>query len=450
MFDTLYQDKCPAIYLGQWITNKELYSCLNFLAKQLNELNISNYDVIAIPMHRNRQTVLNFLTIIQSGITVVPLDPHLKHEELISNALNAGANWLLQENSSFHRINTTAFLHELEPGIRSLTSGTTSKPKCVHHSYVSIKKNAKAFNKAGQLDHKTVMLHVMPLHYMAGYLNTIICPLLAGGKVIIDEPFSPMTAANFGSNVVTLNPNTTWLSPSMLMMLLRASRDTNHKNNVSKICRNLFVGTAPLLLSQKEKFETKFDVVCRQSYGMTETMFITVQDAQTGKNNVGKPLDYVRVVLAQHNNEIRVQNSDINPVIFSDNLIIEDFRDKDADFLTGDIGKFSDNELSIIGREKDLIIRGGVNVSPTAIENTLLEHPAITRLAVIGVESEFWGEEIVVFFSADIPVKISELRRFASEKLQKSMQPSQFIQIVNFPETVTGKIKKRELLGLLK
>ncbi|SVB54753.1 uncharacterized protein METZ01_LOCUS207607, partial [marine metagenome] len=154
------------------------------------------------------------------------------------------------------------------------TSGTTSQPKGIVHDFNDLIGNAKAFNKATDLDDGVFMKHVFPVGYMAGLLNTFISPILAGGKVFFSEKFSPKSALSFWEEAIEKGINSLWLAPTMLSILSTLDRG-KHKDWTKKNIKNVFVGTGPLYSSVKNEFEEKFGVRCLESYGMTECMFIS-------------------------------------------------------------------------------------------------------------------------------------------------------------------------------
>ena len=121
--------------------------------------------------------------------------------------------------------------------------------------------------------------------------------------------------------------------------------------------------------------------------------------------------------------------------------------------LTGDIGEFSGDFLSITGRKKDLIIRGGVNISPVSIENTLSRVSGVSSIAAVGIEHDFWGEDIVVFFeclSSNLEANVRALLVAESKsKLLKVQQPTQFVYVETMPRTDSGKIRKDSLRRML-
>jgi acyl-CoA synthetase (AMP-forming)/AMP-acid ligase II len=113
---------------------------------------------------------------------------------------------------------------------------------------------------------------------------------------------------------------------------------------------------------------------------------------------------------------------------------------------TGDAGKLEQGILEITGRLKDLVIRGGVNISPRAIEDILCDLPGVEDVAVVGVPHEFWGEELVACIqagpNADAAAIEAAARERCRERLARASQPDRISVFQAFPRAVTGKVQK--------
>jgi acyl-CoA synthetase (AMP-forming)/AMP-acid ligase II len=116
--------------------------------------------------------------------------------------------------------------------------------------------------------------------------------------------------------------------------------------------------------------------------------------------------------------------------------------------VTGDCGEIDENNcLSITGRKKDLIIHGGINVSPKAVENVLVQFPGIKEAAVIGKKHAFWGEEVVAFVVLDAGQNFDQpvIRQHCADRLNPDAVPTAFHVVSDLPRSSTGKIQKHLL-----
>ena len=121
-------------------------------------------------------------------------------------------------------------------------------------------------------------------------------------------------------------------------------------------------------------------------------------------------------------------------------------------FDTGDVGHLDDDDyLFVTGRQKDLIIRGGFNISPRLIEETLLRHPQVENVAVVGVPHDYYGEEIVAAVIPKAGVKLAsfegDLRSLCRDELSSHAVPDRYISFIDFPMTQIGKYSVESLSG---
>jgi acyl-CoA synthetase (AMP-forming)/AMP-acid ligase II len=124
--------------------------------------------------------------------------------------------------------------------------------------------------------------------------------------------------------------------------------------------------------------------------------------------------------------------------------------DSDGWFPTRDLAWHdSDGYLFIVGRADDTIIRGGENIAPAEIEDTLIRHPSVKDVAVIGIEDEEWGERIcaVVVREPNTSPSVDELRSYVRERLRGSRTPDDVVWSTELPHTATGKLLRRELVA---
>ena len=318
------------------------------------------------------------------------------------------------------------------------TSGTTGEPKGITHSLDAMIANAEAFNKAVGLNSSTVMYHCLPKTHMSGFLNTILCPTIAGGTVVFGPTFSAKTAAGFWASLLDNEANTVWITPTIAATLLRMERcgpGVTHKYGVR--LEHVFCGTAPLPRKIREQWFDTYNVPLQESYGTSELMLVSVQgyeEAEAGEHNVGSLLPGIEV--------------SGNP----GELVVSSLYSKQGAH-TGDIGEYKDGSLTITGRIKDLIIRGGFNVSPVRVEEALRKIDGVSDAAVVGQPDEFWGEKIIAFLEGGHEVMaVGIATNFAGsyqQNLPKSHWPDVIHIVDKLPRNEMGKVIKGELKSRL-
>lgn len=348
------------------------------------------------------------------------------------------------------------------PLLIAFTSGTTSRPKGVCHGTETMLANVEAFNRLVGLGPGSRMLHVMPMIYMAGLLNTILSPLAAGGTVIVAPAFDARSAMAYWARARTHGADCTWLSPTMAALLAGLTKPGD-LNGMAMI--RVFCGTAPLPAKVREDFLARCGFPLLESYGMTEVLLTAaVPPAEPLGGTVGRLLDGIEIQTRDKDGQPLAPGSEgelwfkspyrMQGYLGHDGTLDNAQTDGDGWFQSGDLGVLdAQGWLRVTGRCKDIIIKGGTNVSPRAVEEALLACNGVADAAVAGIEHPFWGEEIVAFLQlhpgAEAAATESAARTLCAELLPPVAMPSRFVVVPDFPRTATGKPQKRLLLDQL-
>ncbi len=336
----------------------------------------------------------------------------------------------------------------------TFTSGTTGKPKGVPHTSGSLGRAAASFAHAYGFGPHTRLLHVSNMAYMAGFLNTLLCPLAAGACVVVAQPFTGQTALQFWGVPIKYQVNTFWLVPSILTALLKLDRNAQApaycREHVERVC----VGTAPLARQVQLDFEAKYGVEVFESYGLSETLFVAANSPAFPRKpaSAGRVLPGVEVRVAD-DGELLVRSAFQMAGYWDPDRHVPDAATAEGWFPSGDLGHVDgDGDLFITGRKKDLVIRGGFNISPRAVEEVLLEHPGVRDAAVVGVPHPFYGEDLLCYLELKpgvaLPAILPELRALGQAKLAAGSAPTQFVALDALPRNSTGKVLKTELRTL--
>jgi len=332
------------------------------------------------------------------------------------------------------------------------TSGTTGLPKGVavrHRNVAMIPNHEPPWTGAG-------WLHGAPLFTFAG-ISFIYNPMKMG---MVGLYFPKFDAGEWLRIVARERPTMAFLVPAMAELLVAhpdfATADLSSLQAVS-------IGSAPLapntLMTLVERLP---GASVSNSYGMTEAgpAFIVMPQEEVTKRvgSVGTPIPPM---------EIKIVDDDDNELAPHDvgELLTrlpgrqrEYYKDADATASTwtrdgwlrsGDLGYLDDDGfLYLVGRKKDLIVRGGHNVYPTDIESVILEHPEVREAAVVGIPHDVLGEDIAAFVvrKPDAAVDGEELQAFCADHLADYKRPRQVTFVDELPRNATGKVMKH-LLG---
>jgi acyl-CoA synthetase (AMP-forming)/AMP-acid ligase II len=200
----------------------------------------------------------------------------------------------------------------------------------------------------------------------------------------------------------------------------------------------------------QQAFEQRYGTRVLQRYGLSELLFISTQldSDERGHVAVGHLLPGVDVEL-RSDGEVFVRTPYVMEGYLDYKTGQPDVIDRRTWFQTGDLGRFDGHELLITGRKKDLIIRGGTNVSPRAIEDILLGHEAIADVAVVGVPDALYGEQVIaaIVLKPGFSVEAAErsLEALCARELSTVERPAHFVAMDALPSSITGKHQKQRI-----
>jgi len=325
------------------------------------------------------------------------------------------------------------------------TSGSTGEPKGVVHSAYNLFYSALVFGKQLGYNKETKMCHTMPMTYMAGILNTIILPFIMKGQIVLFERFHVKNVMKFWKNVIKYEVNTFWLSPTMLHLIMKIDKGETVKKYLHSVGARFSVGTAPLTKELRREFEEKYQVSIFQSYGLSETLFISSADDQhLSAGSVGRVLDDVNLEFEESGEILidvpwmmkRYENADTLQFY------------KDGKYISGDLGEIRYGELYITGRVKDLIIKGGLNIRPADIEEVIRSLDGIEEVAVLSFHKD--NEERIACCYSGKKINGTIANGRIIEKLGKAYKVDKFLNVDMLPYNLNGKIDKMKIGELLK
>ena len=354
-----------------------------------------------------------------------------------------------QEQKNFIKYIKSNSFSLTSPFITILTSGTTGEPKGIVHSIQTLINSAENFNKFNKIKSNCIFAHFFSMNYMAGILNSIISPFIAGGKIVLLKQFNSLSGLNFWELAIKYNINYFWASPTMLNLIINLNRYKYFKNYIKNKFKKAFIGTGYFPSQQKKNSKQIFNNKIFESYGTTEDLFISCDDKKSPNFSCGKVLPKVKIKLSKSKNILVKSNSK--------NIGIYDFKKKKIIKTnkiwrdTQDVGKKENDYIFILGRDKDLIIKGGKNIYPIIIENLIYTEKNIKQVAVVGLKNDLYGEEIVIFYNTHKKVNLkvfeNKLKRICEKHLSTDYKPDKIIFTKKFQTTISGKIKKKLLIN---
>jgi len=342
------------------------------------------------------------------------------------------------------------------------TSGTTGRPKGVMHSDNTILANSRAMVKDWNFDRDTVVYSFSPLSHNIGIVGFAV-GLAAGGEVVIHTPFDAMRAFD---RVVETSATFLLGVPTHALDLLAEA----HKRNVATLgnVKAFEIGGSavpPTLVRDL----MSIGVTTQNAFGMTENhSFLYTRPGDppdTIASTCGRPAEGMEIKVWRDTNpneevspheigELGVRGASLMLGYFGDQVSTETAFNHDGWFMTGDLARIDKlGNLQIVGRKKDIIIRGGHNIHPAKIEDLAMRCQAVAKAAAFPVSDFRLGERvclaIIVRSNASI-APMDLLSHLKAHGLSKYDMPEYFIELQRFPLTASGKVVKRRLAELVK
>lgn len=329
------------------------------------------------------------------------------------------------------------------------TSGTTGRSKGAMLSHKNLLSNAQCLVDLWQITSKDCLIHALPIFHTHGLFVASNTSLLAGARVRFMAAFDLDT-------VVAEIPSSTLLMgvPTFYTRLLG---DTRLNSDLVANMRLFVSGSAPLLAETHMEFEERTGQRILERYGMTETNMITSNpyDGERLAGTVGYALPGTEVEITEKGKP--VATGEIGMIeVRGDNVFqgywnmpektAEELRETGF-FITGDLGvKSVDERISIVGRQKDLIISGGYNIYPKEIEDVINDIDGVLESAVFGVTHPDFGESVLAAIVLENP-KLSpeDIATFVEPNLARFKHPRQYIITDALPRNTMGKVQKNIL-----
>lgn len=332
------------------------------------------------------------------------------------------------------------------------TSGTTGKIKGVVISHPDLMKGVSGTN----MDRSRSTLHALPLTGSGGNLGIVMLPVKGGATAITQPKFDPK---GFLELVREKQPNLVYLVPSMLRLILDHPEASNY--NFAGV-KYLMTGTAPLPNDSVLRARSLWPHIrMRNSYGMSEGgigVGTTSQEQVLKPGCVGKLPAHMQI-RDEEGREI-TQPGVIGEIFGYQKHPRRYWNDPEAtaaSFIggwtrTGDLGYVDDDgDLILAGRSKELIIRGGYNITPLEIEAVLHRHPAVQQAAVVGIPHEVLGEDVAAAVSLRPGASATpdEIASFCRDHIAENKVPRTVLILDALPLNPNGKILKKDLVAPL-
>ena len=334
------------------------------------------------------------------------------------------------------------------------TSGTTGTPKAVMHSHNTLARVIQNSLDFWELDGSDVMLMPSPVTHITGYGSGMVLPFVTSVKSALMPRWDADAAVEFIQQVgATASVGAT---PFLVELVDAAQR---HGTGLPSMRLFACGGAAvpPQVINQS--YETLDNCKAFRVYGSTEVPIITLGFIGDGQQQLAAETDGMiyaydvkiidedgREVPMGEDGEIAARGAGMM-LGYADPQQNAEAHDSDGFFLTGDIGRrTADNAILITDRKKDIIIRGGENISAKDVEDVLHDHPDIREVAVVAMPHKRLGEGVCAYIvpeSADSELDLRAVAAFADQAALAKQKIPEHVEIVNeLPRTASGKVRK--------
>ncbi|WP_020655354.1 class I adenylate-forming enzyme family protein [Massilia niastensis] len=460
------------------LTYAELHRRVGDFAGGLHALGVRRGDLVGLDLERSLDAVVAMLGCICAGACPCPLEPRLSPGQVQERVLSVGIRWLLADAARQPELLGVLAAPGQVLGIRQVldqgrswwdeeaagdcpalllfTSGSTGKPKGVLLTHRNILNNARGVARHTGLAPDDRLLHVMPLHHTNAVNNQLFTPFLYGVTVILAGRFK---ADDMPALLETYRPTIITGVPTMYARMLELPF------SAASLAALRFArcGSAPITADLHQRVEARLGCELLVSYGLSEATCTSTMNPVGGRKigTVGTVLAGQTVVLIGANGQPVPAGQEGEVCVGGDSVMAgylgadpqaADRAVQDGLLRTGDLGRFDgDGYLSITGRIKEVIIRGGENLSPVLIENAIAAHPDVAACCVVGQADADLGEVPVAFVVATGPRQPGEeaILQAVAARLPRIYRPHAVHFVAALPENSVGKVDRKAVAALL-
>jgi long-chain acyl-CoA synthetase len=471
---------------GQAVEYGRLRDIIGKLATLLRGRGLGPNDRVALLAENSTEQLLCYLGIMAAGPTVCTIHVEMNRnqlydifarlkpklilyqEELQLEDLLAGADAPRLRIGHYQEPSADTLFGELTRCVPSVparparaeddavilfTSGTNATPKGVVLNFREYLSNIDPLAEGFGIAAGDRLYDFRPFSWASAQLLGALVPVNRGATLVLAEKFS---ASRFFTHLRDRGVTIAAGNPTTLNILLNTAAEA-HRDNLPAL-RFVTSSSAPLLLDEWKRFEERFGVPVAQGYGASEASWIAAMPGEQRRfGTVGEPFAYHDLAIVDGEGR-RLAPGEIGHVelggwpehpfryLAEDGTIRTHSRGR---FRTGDIGSLdADGFLTLTGREKELIIRGGAKISPMEIDSCLMQCAEVIEAATIGIPDAVYGEEVVsyVVTRPGARLDVEALLKHCAARLSAFKAPKQIVLSPSLPKTERGKLDRRALV----
>ena len=492
------------VFNRQTCTWKSFHLQTNRIANLLISRGVGKGQRVVVLMENSTQMIEVLFGVIKAGASVVPINLSVSDEALSNQIMDSQATTIIATEKQSTRVNKIAGILAINPQLLKISygkavdnwldfeslvgqaskatpdvqlqredecnviysSGTTGLPKGIVHLHGPRFDWAYDLTIALRFHSGARTICSLGLYSNISWVS-MLCSILTGGLMVVQEKFS---AEEFIELVEEYQLTHCAGVPIQYQRVFDNDRFT--RNKLSSLQMLMCCGS-PMSESLKQMVDDNIGCDLIELYGLTEGVITTLapEDRKRKPSSVGKPLPGTQIAILNANDQLAMSGCS-GEIIARGRILMAGYLNRpDADreaswqdqqgnvwLRTGDIGKLDKQGfLYLVDRKKDMIISGGQNIYPQDLEKTLLSHPDISEAAVIGVNSQQWGETplalVVARKEANLDsaavsasvLDVESIRGWANQKLGKQQKIAEVKQVISLPRNPNGKLEKKRI-----
>jgi long-chain acyl-CoA synthetase len=445
----------PAIACGDVsLTYAEFAARAEGLAHSWLRQGLEPGDRIALHLRNGTELAVCYYACFAAGYVAVPVNNRFIPDEIAYVLQHSGARAYVAQadlrvpvpiaSAGFEADKSHPVSKPLSPGPNAsdaamllYTSGTTARPKGVIHSQSTLAGNVSYMEAWGvtSTDHNLLFT---PMVHASGCIMQLVSSISIGAMVTIVPQFEAATVLDTWERS---GATFCMALPTLLRAMLAEQRARPRRISTGRI---VICGGDSVPVRLQDEYATMFGHPIVEGYGLTEGLPLLANGTQSNRpGSMGRPMGDVEVRVVDE--ELWVRGSGVATGYWREEPFEEGWL-KTGDLVDAD----ADGFISFRGRKKEIIVRGGSNISPQEVEDALYKHPAVAEAGVIGQTEPYWGEVVVAYVTMrdGHTVSETELLEFSRQHLAEYKCPVKVVFVGALPKGPTGKVQRRSLREL--
>ena len=469
---------------GTSLTYKEYMKMIYEFSSIFSSLGLKPGDRLALKIEKSLYFLVVYGACVHRGLIFLPINDSATTKELLYFLKDSETRIVISDKEQVHElrkflINSDVLIETLEkdgtgslrtiakcahfsaePEVRNLqdiaallyTSGTTGRPKAAMITHENLISNSQTLMEFWRFSREDILIHALPVYHTHGLFVATNVILMVSARMIFISKFDVDSVIKVLPKATTIMGVPTYYS--------RLIESPNLTKELTQHMRLIISGSAPLTKELSDKFFERTGKRILERYGMTETNMISSNPyfGERRAGTVGHALPGIKIRICNPETGKRLSRGHVGEVELKGKNVFrgywkmskktqENFR-HDGFFRTGDLGKFDQQGfLEIVGRLKDLIITGGLNVYPKEVETILDSFSGVKESAVIGLPHFDFGEAVlavIISETGSVP-DVKHIAQYLEGNLAKYKCPKEYIFMNSLPRNNLGKVLKKSL-----